>query len=101
MDTKLLIAEAKARFNLNSAKAQLKEKYEGKFIVAQQGGLWKADAETLRLLSSFTAERIVIIDTFGTPLYVERELLLTALQDKYHTVMHDWLVEYTTIENMR
>ena len=101
MDTKLLIAEAKARFNLNSAKAQLKEKYEGRFIVAEQGGLWKADAETINLLNSFTSENIVIIDTFGTPIYVNRETLLSILQEKYHTVMHDWLTEYAAIANMR
>jgi hypothetical protein len=99
MDTKLLIAEAKARFNLNSAKAQLKEKYEGRFIVAEQGGLWKADAETICI--SFTSENIVLIDTFGTPIYVERNRLLSVLQDKYHSVMHDWLTEYADIANMR
>ena len=101
MDTKLLIAEAKARFNLNSAKAQLKEKYEGRFIVAEQGGLWKADTETICLLNSFTSENIVLIDTFETPIYVERNRLLSVLQDKYHSVMHDWLTEYADIANMR
>jgi len=101
MDTKLLIAEAKARFNLNSAKAQLKEKYEGKFIVAEQGGLWKADTETIGLLNSFTDENIVLTDTFGTPVYVNRKFLLSNLQDKYHSVMHDWLTEYASIANMR
>jgi hypothetical protein len=101
MDVKLLIAEAKARFNLNSAKAQLKEKYEGKFIVADQGGLWKADIETISFLSSFTNENIIMIDTFGTPIYINRPLLLSSLQDKYHVVMHDWLKEYANIENMR
>ena len=101
MDTKLLIAEAKARFNLNSAKAQLKEKYEGKFIVAEQGGLWKADVETIGFLNSFTSENIVMIDTFGTPIYVDRNLLLSSLQGKYHSVMHDWLTEYASIANMR
>ena len=43
MDTKTLITEAKARFAHNSAKDYLKEKYDAKLLVAEQGGLWKAD----------------------------------------------------------
>jgi hypothetical protein len=42
-----------------------------------------------------------LIDTFGTPIYVERNRLLSVLQDKYHSVMHDWLTEYADIANMR
>ena len=53
MDTKTLIAEAKARFIHNSAKHYLAEKYNAKLIVADQGGLWKADQQTITFLSSF------------------------------------------------
>ena len=101
MDTKLLIAEAKARFNLNSAKAQLKDKYEGKLILADQGGLWKADKETIAFLSSFTCEYLVVIDTFGTPVTINRTALLSLLQDKYIAVMKEWITEYQSIERVR
>jgi hypothetical protein len=101
MDTKLLIAEAKARFNLNSAKAQLKDKYEGRLILADQGGLWKADKETITFLNSFDCEFLVMIDTFGTPVAVNRTSLLTQLTEKYHVVMTEWLKEYHSIERMR
>ncbi len=60
MDTKTLIAEAKARFNLNSAKAQLKDKYDGKLTVADQGGLWKADLPTINFLNSTDDDEINI-----------------------------------------
>jgi hypothetical protein len=36
MDTSTLIFEAKSRFNHNSAKAYLKDKYDSKLIVADQ-----------------------------------------------------------------
>ena len=54
MDTKTLISDAKARFSHNSAKAYLKEKYKSKLIIAEQGGLWKADAQTIALLQAFS-----------------------------------------------
>ena len=67
MDTKILISEAKARFNHNSAKAYLKEKYDAKLLVADQGGLWKADPQTITFLSSSLNKEIVLIDTFDNP----------------------------------
>jgi hypothetical protein len=101
MDTKLLIAEAKARFNHNTAKAQLKDKYEAKFNLADQGGLWKADQNTISFLSSFDCQNIVMIDTFDNPVYIDREALLTKLQDTYHAVMAEWLDEWRALENQR
>ena len=51
MDTKTLIKDAKARFSHNSAKAYLKEKYSSKLVIAEQGGLWRADAQTIGFLT--------------------------------------------------
>ena len=65
MDTKTLLAEARARFSHNSAKAYLAEKFNAKLIVAEQGGLWKADIQTIAFLKSYTvSDEVVLIDTF-------------------------------------
>lgn len=101
MDTKTLIAEAKARFNHNSAKAQLKDKYDGKFIIAEQGGLWKATPELIATLNSFDDNFIILIDNFDNPVQVNRELLLAILKDTYNKVMLDWYKEYKELETKR
>lgn len=101
MDTRTLVSEAKARFNHNSAKAYLKEKYEAKLLVAEQGGLWKADAETIALLNSLTNHRVVMIDTFKNPVMVVRKELLYKLQDIYVAVMEEWHNEWTNLESKR
>lgn len=101
MDTKTLLSEAKSRFNHNSAKAYLKEKYEAKLLVAEQGGLWKADAETIALLNSLTNHRVVMIDTFKNPVMVVRKELLYKLQDTYVAVMEEWHNEWTNLESKR
>lgn len=101
MDTRTLISEAKARFNHNSAKAYLKEKYEAKLLVAEQGGLWKADAETIAFLNSFTDHKLVMIDTFKNPVMVVRKELLYKLQDIYVAVMEEWYKEWKELENKR
>jgi hypothetical protein len=101
MDTKTLISEAKARFNHNSAKAQLKDKYDGKFIIAEQGGLWKASPELIAFLNAIDDNFVILIDNFGNPVQVNRDQLLTILKDTYHKVMLDWYKEWKEIETIR
>lgn len=101
MDTKTLISESKARFSHNSAKAYLKEKYETKLIVADQGGLWRADTPTITFLQSSDIDEVVLIDTFQHPVKVNRQQLLTVLKDVYHTVMNDWHDEWKKLEGKR
>jgi hypothetical protein len=104
MDTKSLIQEAKARFNHNSAKDYLKEKYNAKLLIAEQGGLWRADQETITFLSVMPNDyddRIVMIDTFQNPVLVDRNELLSKLKDTYHSVMLDWYNEWKELEGKR
>lgn len=101
MDVKSLLTEAKARFQHNSAKEYLKEKYRDKTLLAEQGGLWRADKETIAFLNSFTTERIVLIDTYNNPVEVNREELLLKLQVVYQTVMEEYLKEWKELEAKR
>ena len=101
MDTKTLLSEAKARFNHNSAKAQLKDKYDGKFIVAEQGGLWKATPELIAFLNALDDNFIVLVDNFDNPVQVNRDKLLDVLKDTYQKVMIDWYKEWKELESKR
>ena len=101
MDTKTLISEAKARFNHNSAKAQLKDKYDGKFIIAEQGGLWKASPEIISFLNAMDDSFVILIDNFNNPVQVNREQLLTVVKETYQRVMLDWYKEWKEIETVR
>jgi hypothetical protein len=101
MDTKTLISEAKARFNHNSAKAYLKDKYDSKLIIASQGGLWKADQQTISFLHSMIDNYIVVIDTFDNPVHINRDQLIELLKDTYNTVMLEWYKEWKELEGKR
>ena len=107
MDTKTLIKDAKARFSHNSAKAYFKEKYNSKLIIAEQGGLWRADAQTIAILASFaalsnmTSHMTVLIDTFDNPVQVEVTSLLESLTTLYNSVMTEWYAEWKELENKR
>ena len=104
MDTKVLIAEAKARFNHNSAKDYLKEKYDAKLLVADQGGLWKADQQTITFLSVMINDyddKVVLMDTFDNPVLVDRSELLSKLKEVYRSVMAEWHNEWKELESKR
>ena len=101
MDTKTLITEAKARFNHNSAKSYLKDKYESKLIVADQGGLWQASVELISFLHNCKQTEVVILDNYSNPVRVHRDLLLTKLENTYNFVMEQWHNEWKQLENNR
>lgn len=104
MDTKSLVIAAKARFNHNSARAYLKEKYDAKLLVADQGGLWKADQQTITFLTVMTNDyddKVVLMDTFDNPVLVDRSELLTKLKNVYNSIMSEWYNEWKELENKR
>jgi hypothetical protein len=101
MDTNTLLTDIKARFNHNSAKAYLTEKYNAKLIVANQGGLWRADSQTLTLLSASANKQMILLDTFGNPVKVERAELLDLLGRTYSKVMEEWYTEWQELETKR
>lgn len=101
MDVQTLLAEAKIRFNHNVAKETLKEKYNSKLIIAEQGGLWKASPELISVLNTFDTEKIVLIDQHNTPVEVERVLLLDKIKTVYINVMNDFYKEWKDVESKR
>lgn len=101
MDTKTLISDAKARFSHNAAKAYLKEKYETRLIVAEQGGLWRANLQTINFLNNSQSKTTILVDSFENPVEVNREELLAKLNETYESVMREWLNEWAELEKKR
>jgi len=101
MDVQTLLSEAKARFSYNSSKEYLREKYSSKNLVAEQNGLWRADAITITMLQSFDSEKVILLDTHNNPVEVDRKTLLEKLKTVYTTVMQDYYNEFKSLENKR
>jgi hypothetical protein len=101
MDTKALIADTKARFSHNSARAYLKDKYDSKLTAADQGGLWKATPELLGFLASQTDDQVILMDTFDNPVLVDRVQLFNVLDKAYRDTMNLWYAEWKELESKR
>ena len=82
-------------------KSLIKDKYQSKLIVASQNGLWKATPELIGFLASLEQDRVILLDTFESPINVDRVELLRTLLLTYNSVMHEWNTEWTQLENKR
>ena len=101
MDTKSFIADAKARFTHNSAKDYLKEKFTAKMLIADQGGLWKADLNIINFLTSSESDEVILMDTFENPIKVNRVALLDKLKITHEQTMQEWHSEWSQLEKKR
>ena len=89
----ILSENIKQRFDHEAAKQVLREKYEAKLLFAHQGGMFRADANLIVLLSSFDTEDVVIIDEFQNPIKVDRPSLLQEAKQRHQEQLNAWMVE--------
>lgn len=101
MDTKAIIAEAKAKFSHNSAKEYLKDKYKSKLIFADQGGLWTANQQLITFLNAMLEEQLVILDSYETPIKINRIQLLSKATQIYNESMNEWFNEWENLRKKR
>lgn len=101
MDTKALIKEAKARFDHNAAKQLLKEKYQAKLIIANQGGMWKVTPELITFVDSAGSQELILLDSYENPIKVNRPELLKTIVDHYNTVMEQWYNDFEDLKKNR
>lgn len=102
MDTNTVLTQAKLRFAHESAKSYLKDKFQSKLLVAEQGGLWKASPQMISILTTFQKQTVaVFIDEFDNPVKVEVQALKDKLLDTYNSVMEEYHTEWKELENQR
>lgn len=98
MDTKAIIKEAKAKFSHNLAKRYLKDKYQSKLLIAEQGGLWKLSPEFIAMLNSYPGPKVILMDTYGNPVEIDREEFLEKATKTYNFVMEEYLSEWKNLK---
>jgi ligand-binding sensor domain-containing protein len=101
MDIGNLIASARNRFNHNSAKKYLQEKYESKLIIAEQGGLWKITPELIAVLAIYPSKTLILQDMYGNPIQVNKNAFLSKASSVYDSVMTEYKIEYDELQSKR
>lgn len=101
MDTKELVAQARARFNHQQQRISLESKYRAELNLIYNGGLWELTAELLGYLSSIQQETIILVDTYNKPIRVNVAEMREIAFEKYNEIMQDWLDEYQETVKLR
>jgi hypothetical protein len=101
MDIGNLIASARTRFNHNSAKKYLKQKYDNKLIIAEQGGLWRITPELIAILAIYPSKTLILTDIYDNPITVNKNAFLSKVSSVYDTVMSDYQAEWEELKNKR
>jgi hypothetical protein len=101
MDTNALVAHARARFDHETAKRILKEKYQARMLFAYRGGMFRAGPELLTVLSVCPDETAVLLDLYENPVKVDVRELELAAQQRWQEQMNAWLVEHEANNQQR
>lgn len=102
MDTENLIKHSRSRFDHETAKRVLREKYQSKMVFAHAGGLWQAGPELLILLQTIPVEdSAVILDLYGNPIRVNPQELQYLVFERWQEQMNGWLEEYEQMQSQR
>ena len=101
MDTEDLITHARSRFNHESARRLLKEKYQAKLVFAYNGGMWCAGPELLNILATVPPGDAVLLDLYETPVQVRPEELRDLAMTRWQEQMNAWLAEHNKLSKKR
>ena len=101
MNTENIVAHARARFDHETARQVLKEKYQAKLIFAYNGGMFRAGPELQTTCLTCPGTEAVILDLYENPIKIQTRELLALSQQRWQEQMNAWLVEYEQMSKQR
>jgi hypothetical protein len=101
MNTENIVAHARARFDHESAKRILKEKYQAKMLFAYNGGMFCAGPELQMTALTCPDSEAVILDLYSNPVRIHTQELLALSQQRWQEQMNAWLVEFEQLSKQR
>lgn len=101
MDTNELVAHVKARFDHETQKRLLQEKYQARMIFAHAGGMWRAGPELQTTLLTCPDTEAVLLDLYQNPVRILVAELMHESQLRWQEQMTAWLVEWEQLKARR
>jgi len=101
MDTNDLVTQVRARFDHESQKRLLQEKYEAKMLFAHAGGLWRAGPDLIVTLMCCSEAQSVLLDLYHTPIRIDTQELLALTRQRWQEQMTAWLCDWDQLSKNR
>jgi hypothetical protein len=101
MDTDALTQHIRSRFDHESQKRILREKYEAKMLFAHAGGMWRAGPELQTTLLTCPDPEAVLLDLYQNPVRVAVAELMQLSQQRWQEQLSAWLTELEGLRSQR
>lgn len=101
MDKDALISHVRARFDHESQRRILREKYEARMLFAHAGGMWRAGPELQTTLLTCPDSEAVLLDLYENPVKISVSELMTLSQQRWQEQMTAWLIEWEELRTRR
>ena len=101
MDTDALITHVRTRFDHETQKRILREKYQARMLFAHAGGMWQAGPELQTMLMTCPDPEAVILDLYQNPVRVVVTELMQESQLRWQEQMTAWLLEWDKLRSQR
>ena len=101
MDKDALLTHVRTRFDHESQRRILREKYEARMLFAHAGGMWRAGPELQTILLTCPDSPAVILDLYQNPVRVDTQELLAMSQQRWQEQMTAWHVEWEQLRIKR
>ena len=101
MDSENILRHARARFDHESARRILREKYQARLIFGHGGGMFRATPELILWLESLSDGSVILEDLYQTPVQVVARDLANEMRVRYAEQMNAWLQEYQELQQQR
>lgn len=101
MDNNALTQHIRSRFDHESQKRILREKYEAKMIFAHTGGMWRAGPELQTALLTCPDPQAVLLDLYQNPVRIDVSELMRLSQQRWQEQLSAWLIELESLRNQR
>jgi hypothetical protein len=97
-----LFEHARARFDHESARRLLREKYQARMLFAHAGGMWRAGPDLITLLHACShADSVVITDLYDNPVQVSVKEFTALVMQRWQEQMNAWLIEHEHYNKQR
>jgi hypothetical protein len=101
MDPQDFYQQARQRFDHETARRVLREKYQAKLNFGFAGGMFKATPELMVFLATWPHDTMVLLDLYENPIEVNRPELLEIMQQRWQEQMNAWHAELQKLTAQR
>lgn len=92
---------ARASYNRELAKQNLKVTMNSRLVASYNGGVFTVTKELISFLNAWNSDTIHLLDDYEVPIEINTDELLKICKQKYQEIMNEWHIQYEDQSRIR